>query len=137
MEIISILGEIWWQLLLAIGIWIGIVIYTRKNPEKLLERIEKNAIKVNVNEEPIYLKKSGLFVKEWRIIYPPVNEDGSINRINRWFGGKGNLVRTVIWVLLIFLVLLGVYEIISSYNAVFSDPIIQDCLKASNIIIGG
>ena len=103
--------------------------------EKMLERIEKNSIKVNVRGENIYLKQSGMF-KEWHVIYPPVNPETSKWDItNLIFGGKSNAVRTFIVGVLILLLIFGVSEIVKSYNFTMSNPIVQACLNMSGVRI--
>lgn len=104
--------------------------------DKLLERIEKNSIKVNVGEEKIFLKKSGMF-KDWHVIYPPIDPDtGKINWINLLFGGKANAVKVFIIGIITLLLVLGVYDLVSSYNETFSNPAVQSCLKNLGITVG-
>lgn len=101
--------------------------------EKMLERIEKNSIKVDVNGEKIYLKKSGM-IKEWHVIYPPVDpETNKWSLVNLIFGGKSNAIITAIIGIIVLLFALGIYDIISSYNLTMSNPIVQACLKSAGI----
>lgn len=101
----------------------------------LLERIEKNAIKVNVNGEKIYLKKSG-FLKEWHVIYPPIDpETGKWDYINLIFGSKGNVIGTLLVVFITFLVIFGLYDFIREYNLIFSNPAVKICLEGIKAIM--
>jgi len=89
--------------------------------EELKARIEKNAVKIpdltwtdssgNVHTDTILLKRSRLpLVGDWGRIYPPVNEDDSINWTNLIFGGRQNFFK----MLLIFLILgLVFYQFVS------------------------
>lgn len=123
-----------------------------KLKQKFYERIEKGSIKIDVKGEEVYLKKSGFFVKDWHVIYPPLNLDdveeakdkhGNIdwtrvrwNKMNAIFGGKGNALKTFITGLLILGILFGVQQLISSYNAFINSPVIQNCLQSARINIG-
>jgi len=99
--------------------------------EKMLERIERDSIAVNVNGEKIYLKKSGK-LKEWRVIYLPVDpETMKWNWANLIFGGKENAIKTFIIGFIVTLLAIGAYDLINSYNEVFSNPIVQACLKSN------
>lgn len=105
--------------------------------EKMLERIEKNSIKVNVDGEKVYLKKGGFF-EEWRVIYPPVNpETGKWDKINLFFGGKGNAFTTFLVGVIILALGFGAWEIIHSYNVTFSNQVVQQCLKQAGIVLRG
>lgn len=105
--------------------------------ERMLERIEQNAIKVNVKGEKVYLKKSG-FPKEWHVIYPPVDpETKKWDLTNLIFGGKANAVKTFVIGVIVLLLALGVYEIVQTYNATFSNPVVQACLQNAGIKLGG
>jgi hypothetical protein len=104
--------------------------------EKMLERIERDSIKVNVNGDVVYLKKSGL-IKEWHVIYPPVNPDTrKWDKINLIFGGKSNALKTLGIVVFVGLMVLGIYDVIHSYSIIVSNPQVQSCLKEAGIILG-
>lgn len=45
--------------------------------------------------ETVYFKRSLLPLGDWSRIYPPINEDGSINILNLVFGGKRNLIKLI------------------------------------------
>ena len=96
--------------------------------EKLQERIAKNATKIpniswtdnsgKVYTEDIILKRSKFpLIGDWARIYPPIDEDGKINWINAVFGGKKNFIRTIIFLGVVGLFLLGYYEVFSSFEA--------------------
>lgn len=105
--------------------------------EKMLERIEQNSIKINVNGEKVYLKKSGM-IKDWHVIYPPINpETRKINWANLIFGGKANAIKATIVFVIVVLFALGAYEMVSSYNNTFANSAVQACLKSSGVILGG
>ena len=48
---------------------------------------------IEIENEKIYLKKSVLF--GWSVVYPNINNDGSINWMNVIFGGKYNLIKLI------------------------------------------
>ena len=103
--------------------------------QKMLGRIELNSIKVDVNGEKVYLKKSGL-IKEWHVIYPPVNpETGKWDVTNLIFGGKSQAIKSFIVVVIVGLLAVGVYDVISSYNNILANPTVQQCLKTGGIIL--
>ena len=105
--------------------------------EIMLDRIEKDSIKVNVNGDIVYLKKSGFLVKEWRVIYPPVNpETKKWNKMNLIFGGKGNAIKYLAVGLMVVLLAIGVYDIVHSYNITMSNPAVKLCLDNANIKLG-
>lgn len=69
------------------------------------KRIEKNAVKSELtytdsrgtHTETVLLKRSRIpLIGDWGRIYPPINENGSINLINLVFGGKKNFLRLLI-----------------------------------------
>lgn len=98
----------------------------------LLSRIEKDAIKIRLEGKYVYLKKSSLFglLKEWRVIYPPVDpETGKWDMVNLIFGGKSNMVKTIFVVVIVLLITYGIYEILKTYQEVFSNPVVQSCLN--------
>lgn len=104
--------------------------------EAMLRRIEKDSIKVDVKGETVYLKKSG-FIKDWHVIYPPVNpETGKWDLINLIFGGKSNALKTFIIGVLLLMLVFGVWEVVNSYNTIFSNPIVINCLKLGGINLG-
>lgn len=107
-----------------------------KLKQTMLERIEKDSIKVNVNGEKVYLKKSG-FPKEWHVIYPPVDpETGKWDKLNFLFGGKANALKYLVIGVIVLLLTLGVYEVVSSYNTIMSNPSVQICLQQAGISLG-
>lgn len=104
-----------------------------KLKQSMLERIERNAIKIDISGKKIYLKKSGMF-KEWRVIYPPVNpETKKWDWVNFIFGGKSNAFRTFIVGVIILLLIFGISQIINSYESIMSNPTVQMCLRGAGI----
>jgi hypothetical protein len=97
--------------------------------EKLQKRLEKNAIKVNVNGEDILMKKSGLLTKDWHRFHPPINEDGSWNWMNFVFGGKSNLINLLAILGIIALLFLGLHEIFTNVQNILDTPCVQSCLN--------
>ena len=97
--------------------------------QKLLNRIERHAVKTTLEEEVVYLKKSILSLNDWVRIYPPINEDESINWINVVFGGKKNFIKLLIVLAIIGCALYGYYEVFSSYNQLASTSCVQTCLN--------
>lgn len=77
-----------------------------KSFKKIIQRrIEKNTVKSTLTwrsfgeeiTEVVLLKRSKMpLIGDWGRIYPPINEDGSLNLINLLFGGKKNFIRLVI-----------------------------------------
>lgn len=98
------------------------------------KKIEKGAIKSELDGEEVYMKKSGFLIKDWHRFYPPVNEDGSWNWINLLFGGKRNLLRLVIILLIVFMALYGIYEILQGTYALTENLCVQECIRQSTII---
>jgi hypothetical protein len=120
------------EIVLGIVLVLGIAFMIYKNKDKikpaLQKRIEKNAIKIpNVtwinkkgveHTEDIIFKRSGLpLIGDWGRIYPPLDEEGRINKINAIFGGKKNFIRLVIILLLVAVVFLGFKEVFGNYEA--------------------
>jgi len=101
--------------------------------ETMQRRIEKNAIKININGEDVLLKKSGLFVKEWHRFHPPINEDGSWNIKNLIFGGKANLVNFIVIMIIMAMLLIGLGEIFSGMQHIIDTPCVQSCID-NNLI---
>jgi hypothetical protein len=113
--------------------------------KSMLERIERDSIKIHVQGEDIFLKKK----LGWHIIFPPVDmksvelatdESGNVNwKKVKWnytnliFGGKSNAFKTFIVGLITILLAYGVWQIIASYNSFIMDPIVQGCLKLAGI----
>lgn len=111
----------------------------------MLERIKENSIEVDVNGETVYLKKKG----GWHVIYPPVNieslekatdENGNIDwkkvkwdKIALLFGNKSNAVKTAIVGLITLLLAFGAWQLISTFNEIASNPVVQSCLKSAGL----
>jgi len=89
---------------------------------KWQKRIEKNAFKSTLTytdpkgkqkTEKVYFKRSQFpffeWFGDWGRIYPPINEDESVNRMNLWFGGWRNLIKLLLLLGLIALVLFQFY----------------------------
>jgi hypothetical protein len=99
--------------------------------KKLLDRIERKAIKSELEGEIVYLKKSVVpLIGDWGRIYPPVNEDGSWNIVNLIFGGRRNLIKLLIILAIVGMVLLGFYEVFSSYNQLAGTDCVKACLES-------
>lgn len=151
-----------WQLGIGFLIIILFYLYTRKNPGKVMERIEKNAIKIpNVDGETLYLKKSGFITKDWHRVYPPIDEPeeidkipeekekgyvyyeknginfkARINKANLYLGGKKNFIKTTLGVALILIVILGLYyNVFVNYNNIIHNPTVVQCLKNAGIYL--
>ena len=101
-----------------------------KLKQKLLDRIERDAVKSEFTYKPskrsdititevVYLKRSKLpLIGDWARIYPPLNEDGSPNWANIFFGGRKNLIKLIFVGSIIAMTLLGFYEIFSYIEAI-------------------
>lgn len=98
-----------------------------KLKKSMQEKIEKNGVKVpdisytdkdgKVNTESIVLKRNNFpLIGDWSRVYPPVNEDGSWNKINFWFGGKKNLLKLLIILVIVAMMLLAFKEIFGQYS---------------------
>jgi hypothetical protein len=104
----------------------------------LTEKIEKNSVKSelsyvdkegNTQTEIVYLKKSLIpILGDWHRVYPPVNEDGSWNKVNLIFGGKRNLIKLIIVLALAGLFFLAFKEIGSNYETLANLPCVKNCL---------
>lgn len=109
--------------------------------EKLKERTEKNAAKVELsytkkdkegNEELytelVYLKRSTLPLGDWHRIYPAVDEvTNKINWLNTLIGGKKNFVKLLLLLGMILLAFLAYHELANQYNILASSPCALDC----------
>ena len=85
------------------------------------ERLEKGAIKSELDGEIVYLKKSNMpLIGDWGRIYPPINEDGTINWVNFIFGGYKNLIKLIILVAIIGMVLFQFMELFNYIEAIQS-----------------
>jgi len=114
-----------------------------KLKKRLQEKIEKNAVKSeltwidsfgNVHIDKVLLKRSQMWlVGDWERIYPPINEDGTWNITNLLFGGKKNLIKLVVYVILVGIVLLAFYEIFHYVEVLRSLPCFQSCLNPINL----
>ena len=80
--------------------------------EKMHAKFEREVIKMNVNEETVYLKKVGIFFKDWQRVYPPVNEDNTWNLSNLFFGGYRNLIKLLTILLILAFAFYGIYQMI-------------------------
>lgn len=103
--------------------------------DNMEKKIEKNAIKVNVNGEEILMKKSGLFVKEWHRFHPPINENKTWNWMNLIFGGKSNFVNLIAILIIIALLFVGLHEIFNGMQRILDTPCVQSCLVNKTIAI--
>jgi hypothetical protein len=103
--------------------------------ESMQRRIEKAAIKVNVNGEDILLKNSGLIVKEWHRFHPPIDENGNWNWLNFIFGGKSNLVNLIAILVIIGLLFFGLGEIFGGMQNIIDSPCVQSCLNKTILIM--
>ncbi len=102
----------------------------KKIAKEIQEKIESGAIKSNLNGEIVYLKKSRTpLIGDWARIYPPINEDGSMNWFNFIFGGKKNLVKLIIYLILVGMALFAFKEVFNSYELLRDLPCVQNCLN--------
>lgn len=88
----------------------------KKNWQK---KIEKNAFKSHLtyvdrkgkeHTEEVYFKRSLMPLGDWQRIYPPIGEDGKLNWTNLLFGGKKNLIKTLIILGIVLMILFQMYE---------------------------
>ena len=121
----------------------------------MYERIKKNSIEINVGTEEnprfIYLKNDKF---GWHVIHPPINiksledatdRDGNINwkkvkwdKIALIFGSKSNAISTTIVGVVVLLLAFGVWQLIASYQAIVTNPIVRSCIKNAGLsVIGG
>jgi len=109
-----------------------------KLKQALEERISKNLIKKdltykdkkgNFHTEEVYLKKSLAPLGDWQRIYPPV-KNGKINWVNLLFGGRNNLIKTLLILGIIGMVMLQLYE---NYN--FIGILSECCNRCNNITV--
>ncbi len=80
--------------------------------QSILDNIEKNCVKSELDGKEVYLKKSKMPILggEWKEIHPPINENGSVNWMNFLFGGWRNLVRLILIFILIGMVIAQFYQ---------------------------
>lgn len=149
---ISLLNELWWQVLIVIGIWFGIMMYLKSNPKAVMKKLEENSIRVETNPT-VYLKKVK-WSNEWRIIHPiikletiPTKEDGEFDFSADWskvkydklrffFGSKGIALRTLLVVAIVGLTIFGISSMITSYHQLITNVAVQNCLHQSGIHLG-
>lgn len=96
-----------WQKRIERNAFKSTLTYINKRGIKFLK--EGNALenlpeKFKVTEEVIF-KRSLIPLGDWSRIYPPIDENGKINWVNLLFGGKKNLVKLIIILIIIGLVL--------------------------------
>lgn len=102
--------------------------YRKEIKKKIVERIERNSIKIpnatytdrsgKEHTEDIVIKRSLIpFIGDWLRIYPVVDEDDNLNKINLIFGGRKNLIKLLVILGIIGLIFLAFYEIFNSYEA--------------------
>ena len=94
---------------------------------KLLEKLDRNAIKSELDGEIVYLRKSKIPVigGDWSQIHPPINEDGSWNIINLIFGGKRNLKILLGFLVISAMILFAFKEVFAGYEALRNLPCYQ------------
>jgi len=80
----------------------------------------QNLIRVSNIEEPVYLKKG--WFGEYSVVHPTKKPDGSWNRFNVLTGGKDNLFRITIYLLILLLLFYGVNEMMDSCNDMAKNP---------------
>lgn len=118
-----------------------------KIKKRIQERIEKNAVKSELtwfstefrkdennkwirdernrrvkfgvpHTEMVLLKRSKLpILGDWARIYPILNEDGSWNIINTFFGGRRNLIKLIVILSIVGFVLLSFKDFFTGYEA--------------------
>jgi len=110
-----------------------------KLKQSYLQKLERTAIKTQLDGETVYMKKGSMLswipfigkpLSDWGRIYPAVNEDGSWNMSNLIFGGWRNLVLLLILLGIIAMALYGVYEMTSSCSQMAANP----CLYCNSFI---
>lgn len=98
---------------------------------RLHERIQKGTIESNLNGERVLMKRTG-FPRDWYRVYPPVilQEDGTLkwNVINFIFGGKNNLIRLIMILVVMALFFLYLYNIFSGLQDIINLPCVKSCL---------
>ncbi len=106
--------------------------------EWLRRRIERDAVKSELNGEIVYLKKSRMpLIGDWGRIYPPINEDDSLNGVNIIFGGHKNLLKLMIILAIVGMVYLQFAEIFRYVDSITSHQCyasFQQCINQTNSI---
>jgi hypothetical protein len=105
---------------------------------RLQSRIERNAVKVNLNwtdtegnvhDEEVILKRSRVpLIGDWARIYPPVSESGSINWTNTIFGGRKNFIKLLIVLGIVGFTFLAFKDIAIAYETLRNLPCVQSCI---------
>jgi hypothetical protein len=91
--------------------------------ETLKRKSLEGAKKIELDGETFYLKKSSVpLVGDWSRIYPPVNDDGSWNLLNLFFGGKPNLFKLGLIVFILILFVLGFNELFGGCKDIAAQP---------------
>ena len=70
--------------------------------------------------EKVYLKQG--WFKEWRVVYPIKNEDGTYNWFRLFFGSKTNLVVLIFILVLCGIAYIGIHELVSDYQTIIGNP---------------
>jgi len=69
--------------------------------------------------DKVYLRRGR---SGWSIVHPRKNPDGSTNYPNLLFGGKQNLFKLLLYIILALIIYVGVSELISEYKFVADNP---------------
>ena len=110
--------------------------------ENLQRKLEKNCIKSELHGETVYLGKGsvlswipivGDWFSEWGQVHPPVDENGNPLWANIIFGGWRNLIKLLIVMGLIAMAFYGVYEMVSSLQAIIDTPCVHNCINPISI----
>ncbi len=111
-------------LIVAAGVILFFFFYPILFKKHIIANLEKEARKSSldwkdkygiVHTDEVLFKKSKLpLIGDWGRIYPPVNENGSINWTNLIFGGKKNFIKLVVIMLIIGLTIYWVMGIVGT-----------------------
>ncbi len=74
--------------------------------------------RTTVGGETVSIRKGYLGI---RVVYP-IKTNGKINWVNLLFGGKKNLIKLIMLMVIVMLIYFGVKELISSYQVIANNP---------------
>lgn len=89
--------------------------------------------KLDLDGKTIYVKDNKIFGP--KVVYPYKNEDGTINWFNLMFGGKGNLISSIITLGIVVMLLIGFGSQLNQCRDMAANPCKYfDCNSFGNVL---
>jgi hypothetical protein len=101
-------------------------------------RVEKDSVVSELNGERVILKRGSILafipiigdaLKDWKRVYPPIDENGNYKWFNIIFGGGRNFFYLIVILLLLGFLFIGIRDITSSYSHIVANPCVQECIN--------